>query len=81
MSVRLPAVARLRHLGRPMGGELIAEAYHRLSLLDDIERRGPTPSRYRAPQFRQGGRLELRNGYALGPEIVLRAAADRTQTA
>jgi hypothetical protein len=80
--------AEPEHLGCPMDGELVAEAYQRLGLLDDVERGGRPPSRYRPGQFAEGYGLELRKGYALGPEIVLRDpdgaarwAAVRPQTA
>jgi hypothetical protein len=33
------------------------------------------PSEYRPRQFADGHGLELKNGYALGPELLLRDAA------
>ncbi len=62
------------HLGCPTDGELVAEAYQRLGLLDDVERGGRAPSRYRPGQSAEGYGLELKNGYALGSEIVLHDA-------
>jgi hypothetical protein len=64
--------AKPEHLGCPTDGELVAEAYQHLGLLDDVERGGRLPSRYRPGQFAEGYDLALKNGYALGSEIVLR---------
>ena len=64
--------AKPEHLGCPTDGELVAEAYQRLGLLDDVERGGRLSSRYRPGQFAESYGLELKNGYALGSEIVLR---------
>ena len=66
--------ARRDNLGEPTDGELVAEAYQRIGLLDDIARGGRAPGDYRPWHFCASHRLELKNGYALGPELVLRAA-------
>jgi hypothetical protein len=59
-------------LGDPMDGELVALAYQRLGLLDDVAHGGMPPSLYRPGRFAEACRLELKSGYALGPELVLR---------
>jgi hypothetical protein len=64
--------ARPEMLGDPMDGELVAAAYQRLGLLDDAANGGLPASRYRPWQFAERHRLELKAGYALGPELVLR---------
>ena len=64
--------ARPEMLGDPMDGELVAAAYQRLGLLDDAANGGMPASRYRPWQFAERHRLELKAGYALGPELVLR---------
>jgi hypothetical protein len=61
-------------LGDPTDAELVAEAYQRLGLLDDATHGGPLPSAYRPRQFGQRHDLALKNGYALGPELLLRDA-------
>lgn len=61
-------------LGDPMDGELVALAYQRLGLLDAADHGGMPPSRYRPGRFAEACRLELKGGYALGPELVLRDA-------
>jgi hypothetical protein len=66
--------ARRDNLGEPMDGELVAEAYQRIGLLDDIGRGGKAPGDYRPWHFCARHGLELKNGYALGPELVLRDA-------
>jgi hypothetical protein len=66
--------ARPDMLGEPMDGELVALAYQRLGLLADPAHGGMPPSRYRPGQFAESHRLELENGYALGPELVLHDA-------
>jgi hypothetical protein len=58
-------------LGDPLDGELVALAYQRLGLLDDVAHGGMPPSRYRPGRFAEACRLELKSGYALGPELVL----------
>jgi hypothetical protein len=63
--------ARPEHLGEPMDAELVAAVYQRLGLLDDVAAGGLPPSRFRPRHFADGHRLDLRKGYALGPEIVL----------
>jgi hypothetical protein len=65
---------RREHLGEPMDGELVAEAYQRIGLLDEIARDGKAPGDYRAWHFCAKHGLELKNGYVLGPELVLRDA-------
>jgi hypothetical protein len=69
--------ARRDNLGEPTDGELVAEAYQRMGLLDDVARGGKGPGEYRPWHFCASHRLELKGGYALGPELVLRNA-DRT---
>ena len=64
--------ARPDMLGEPMDGELVALAYQRLGLLDDVAHGGIPPSRYRPGRFAEACGLELKSGYALGPELVLR---------
>jgi hypothetical protein len=64
---------RRDNLGEPTDGELVAEAYQRIGLLDDAVRGGRAPGAYRAWHFCAHYGLELKNGYALGPELVLRA--------
>lgn len=63
--------ARPEMLGDPMDGELVAGAYQRVGLLDDVAAGGMPASRYRPWQFAEGHRLELKAGYALGPELLL----------
>jgi hypothetical protein len=63
--------ARAEHLGEPTDAELVATAYQRLGLLDDVEAGGLPPRRFRPRHFAQDRGLELNKGYALGPEIVL----------
>jgi hypothetical protein len=63
-------------LGDPTDAELVAEAYQRLGLLDDGAHGGLLPSAYRPRQFAEGRGLALKNGYALGPELLLRDAED-----
>jgi hypothetical protein len=64
--------ARPEMLGDPMDGELVAAAYQRLGLLDEVAAGGMPASRYRPWQFAERHGLALQNGYALGPELVLR---------
>jgi hypothetical protein len=64
--------ARRDLLGVPTDAELVGEAYQRLGLLDDVAHGGMVPSAYRPQQFAEGHRLELKNGYGLGPELLLR---------
>jgi hypothetical protein len=66
--------ARRDNLGEPMDGELVAEAYQRIGLLDDVARGGRAPGDYRPWHFCASHGLELKSGYALGPELVLRDA-------
>jgi hypothetical protein len=66
--------ARRDNLGDPTDAELVAEAYQRLGLLADVAHGGVLPSEYRPRQFAEGHGLELKNGYALGPELPLRDA-------
>jgi hypothetical protein len=58
-------------LGEPTGAELVAQIYQRLGLLSDVAQGGPPPSRYRPRRFAARAGLELKHGYALGPEVVL----------
>jgi hypothetical protein len=64
--------ARRDNLGDPTDAELVAEAYQRLGLLPDAAHGGAPPSEYRPRQFAEGHGLELKNGYALGAELLLR---------
>jgi hypothetical protein len=64
--------ARRDNLGDPTDAELVAEVYQRLGLLADAAQGGMLPSEYRPRQFAEGHGLELKNGYALGPELLLR---------
>jgi hypothetical protein len=66
--------ARRDNLGVPTDAELVAEAYQRLGLLADVAHGGVLPGEYRPRQFAEGHGLELKNGYALGPELPLRDA-------
>ena len=63
--------ARPEVLGDPTDGELVAEAYQRLGLLDDVAHGGAPARDFRPWQFAERYGLELKHGYALGPEIVL----------
>jgi hypothetical protein len=58
-------------LGDPTDGELVAAAYQRLGLLDDAAHGGAPARSFRPWQFAERYGLELKGGYALGPEIVL----------
>ena len=69
--------ARRDNLGDPTDAELVAQAYQRLGLLPDPAHGGMLPSEYRPRQFAERHGLELRSGYALGPELLLREV-DRT---
>jgi hypothetical protein len=64
--------ARRDNLGDPTDAELVAEAYQRLGLLPDVAHGGMLASEYRPRQFAEAHGLELRNGYALGEEQLLR---------
>jgi hypothetical protein len=67
--------ARSESLGEPAGAELVATAYQGLGLLEAVETGGVPPDRFRPRHFADRYRLELKNGYALGPEIVLQESA------
>jgi hypothetical protein len=67
--------AKPEHLGEPTDAELVATAYQGLGLLDSAEAGGPAPDRFRPRHFGSGYGLELKSGYALGPEIVLQEPA------
>jgi len=69
--------AEPERLGDPTDAELVAAVYQGLGLLDDAEKGGAAPSRFRPRHFAASHGLELRNGYALGPEIVLQEPADQ----
>lgn len=64
--------ARRDNLGDPTDAELVAEVYQRLGLLPEADHGGMLPSEYRPRHFAEGRGLELRNGHALGPELLLR---------
>ncbi len=66
---------KAENLGEPTGAELVAEVYQRLGLLSDIDHGGPPPSRYRPRRFAERAGLQLKHGYALGPEVVLHEPA------
>ena len=66
--------ARRDNLGEPTDAELVAEAYQRIGVLDDVAHGGQPPSGYRPRQFAEGRGLVLKHGYALGPELLLRDA-------
>jgi hypothetical protein len=66
--------ARRDNLGEPTDAELVAEAYQRLGLLNDVAHGGMPPCEYRPRQFAEGRGLVLKSGYALGPELPLRDA-------
>jgi hypothetical protein len=59
------------NLGAPMDGELVAGAYQRLGLLDDVAHGGAPARDYRPWQFGERHGLALKQGYALGPELAL----------
>jgi hypothetical protein len=63
--------ARPEVLGDPTDGELVAEAYQRLGLLDDVAHGGAPACDFRPWRFAERYGLKLKHGYALGPEIVL----------
>ena len=64
-----------KHLGEPTDAELVATVYQGLGLLDDAETGGQPPRRFRPRHFAGSHGLALKNGYALGPEIVLQEPA------
>jgi hypothetical protein len=66
--------ARREALADPMDAELVAAAYQRIGLLDDVAHGGAPASRYRPWQFGERYGLELKDGFALGPELALRGA-------
>jgi hypothetical protein len=67
--------ARPERLGDPTDAELVATAYQALGLLNPVEAGGRPPDWFRPRHFADGYCLELKNGYALGPETVLQDAA------
>jgi hypothetical protein len=71
--------AKPEHLGEPTDAELVATVYQRLGLLDAVETGGPPPSRFRPRHFASDYGLELKHGYALGPEIVLQEPAQASR--
>lgn len=66
------------HLGAPLAAELVAEAYQRIGLLDDVRHGGRPAFDYAPRDFALGGRAELKGGFALGPEIPLRSRTRAT---
>lgn len=66
--------AERRNLGDPMDGELVAEAFQRIGLLADVANGGRPAADYRPWHFCASHGLELKGGFALGPELVLREA-------
>jgi hypothetical protein len=69
--------SRREHLGDPTDAELVATVYQGLGLLDAVEAGGQAPGRFRPRHFAGSQGLELKHGYALGPEIVLQEPADQ----
>jgi hypothetical protein len=69
--------SRREHLGEPTDAELVATVYQGLGLLPDVEAGGQAPGRFRPRHFAGSHGLELKSGYALGPEIVLQEPAER----
>jgi hypothetical protein len=63
--------AKPEHLGTPTDAELVAQVYQRIGLLPDLAQGGTPPSRYRPRRFAALAGLQLKQGYALGPEVVL----------
>jgi hypothetical protein len=61
------------HLGAPLAAQLVAEAYQRIGLLDDVRHGGLPAGDYAPRDFAPGGRAELKSGFGLGPEIPLRS--------
>jgi hypothetical protein len=53
---------------------MVSEAYQRLGVLDAVAHGGLLPGAYRPGQFAESRGLKLKNGYALGPERLLRDA-------
>lgn len=65
--------AEEENLDTPLPGELVAEAYQRLGLLDG-GRSGGMPARHYTPRWFEAEELRLRLDYALGAEIPLEDA-------
>lgn len=72
------------NLDTPLPGELVADAYQRMGLLEGARATG-MPARSYTPRHFEGEDLRLRLDYALGPEVALtgtgQAAAPETLTA
>jgi hypothetical protein len=60
------------NLFAPTAAELAAMAYQRIGLLDEPARGGLPAGRYRPADFGENHRLELKQGFLLGPELPLR---------
>ena len=67
--------ASTRTLGLLAAAELVAEAYQRLGLLEGAARGGRAAGEFRPRHFAAAAGLQLKQGYALGPELVLQAPA------
>jgi hypothetical protein len=66
--------AREDNLFAPTAAELTAMAYQRIGLLDEPAHGGLPAGRYRPADFAESHRLELKQGFVLGPELPLRRA-------
>jgi len=66
--------ARPEHL-EPTDAELVATVYQDLGLLEAAAAGGEAPERFRPRHFAAAHGLALKEGYALGPEIVLQEPA------
>jgi hypothetical protein len=66
--------AREDNLFAPTAAEMAAMAYQRIGLLDEPARGGLPAGHYRPGDFAESHRLELKQGYLLGPEQPLRRA-------
>lgn len=62
--------AEQENLDTLLAGELVAEAYQRIGLLDGV-RSGGRAAREHTPRWFEADELGLRLGYGLGPEIPL----------
>jgi hypothetical protein len=65
--------ASTRHLGAPTAGELVARIFARLGLLESEARGGPPTRDFTPRHFAEQAGLQLKQGYALGPELALDA--------
>jgi hypothetical protein len=65
--------ASARNLGAPTAGELVARVFARLGLLESEARGGPPTRDFMPRHFAEQAGLQLKQGYALGPELALDA--------